>query len=489
MRVVDAAEFMRASGGAARGVFDKEISGFSIDSRAVRAGELFFALSPEDYRRHCFTATSFADARRFIPQALEQGAVAAVARAAGVEGDEELRPFLDRLLLVDDAIEALQLVARGVIDAWGRPVVGITGSAGKTTTKDLTAHVLGSTGRRVLRSRKNYNNELGVALSVLQMETDGASPEEFDVAVLEMGMSMPGEIARHCGVAPPDVAVLTNVAPVHLEFMGSVEAIAAGKAQLVEGLKRGGTAVLNADDERVAAMRAKAAHAGRVISYGLSETADVRAVGVETVGVGASRFLLRTPEGEAQVTLPMHGRHNVLNALAAAGAALSFGVGAEEIAAALATAAPSEMRGEVLRFREGFTVVDDSYNSNPRSLLSMAEAVAGGGEGVKRRVVIAGEMLELGEEGAALHREAGRDIAGFGVDVLWGVRGLARELVEGARAEGMGGAATRFFDTSDAAAEALVGFVRPGDLVLVKGSRGVHTEKVVEALKGRYEVR
>ncbi len=478
---------MRAPAEAARGLFDKEITGFSIDSRQVGAGELFFALSPEDYRRHCFTATSFADAHRFIPQALGDGAVAAVARAASVEGDEELRPFLDRLLLVDDCIDALQSVARGTIEAWGRPVVGITGSAGKTTTKDLTAHVLGSTGRRVLRSRKNFNNELGVALSVLQMESGGARPADFDVAVLEMGMSMPGEIARHCEVAPPDVAVLTLVAPVHLEFMGSVENIAAGKAQLVEGMKAGGTAVLNADDERVLAMRAKAGHAGRVITYGVSEGADVRALDVKTVGVGASRFTLKTPDGEALVTLPMHGRHNVSNALAAAAAAVSFGVGVREIAEALATAAPSEMRGEVLRFREGFTVVDDSYNSNPRSLLSMAEAVAQGGEGVERRVVVAGEMLELGDEGAALHREAGREIAGFGVDVLWGVRGLAGEIVEGARRAGMSYSATRFFESSEEAAEALAEFVRPGDLVLVKGSRGVHTERVVEALKERYE--
>jgi UDP-N-acetylmuramoyl-tripeptide--D-alanyl-D-alanine ligase len=480
---------MRASAQGGRGLFDKEISGYSIDSRAVRAGELFFALSPEDYRRHCFTAASFADAHRFVPEALGRGgAVAAVARAASVEGNEELRPYLDRLLLVEDCIDALQSVARGTIDAWGRPVVAVTGSAGKTTTKDLAAHVLGASGRRVLRSRKNYNNELGVALSVLQMETDGRRPEEFDVAVLEMGMSMPGEIARHCRVAPPDVAVLTLVAPVHLEFMGSVEAIAEGKAQLVEGMKAGGTAVLNADDARVAAMRAKAGHAGRVITYGVTGGADVRALGVETAGVGASRFTLRTPEGEAEVLLPMHGRHNVSNALAAAAAALSLGMGTGEIAAALSTAAPSEMRGEVLRFRDGFAVVDDSYNSNPRSLLSMAEAVAGGGEGVERRVVVAGEMLELGEEGAALHREAGREIAGFGVDVLWGVRGLAREIVEGARAAGMGEGATRFFESSDEVAAALVEFVRPGDLVLVKGSRGVHTEKVVEALKERHEL-
>ncbi|HYE13130.1 MAG TPA: UDP-N-acetylmuramoyl-tripeptide--D-alanyl-D-alanine ligase [Pyrinomonadaceae bacterium] len=486
MRVRQAAEFMRAPGGARGKVFDKEIKGFSIDSRATREGELFFALSPEDYRRHCFTATSFADAHRFVPEALAQGAVAAVVRAERAGADEELRPLRDRLLPVDDVIEALQLVARGVIDGWGGPVVGITGSAGKTTTKDLTAHVLGSTGRRALRSRKNFNNELGVALSVLQMESGGARPEEFDVAVLEMGMSVPGEIARHCRVAPPDVAVLTLVAPVHLEFMGSVEAIAEGKAQLVEGMKPGGTAVLNADDERVLAMRAKAAHAGRVITYGLAEAADVRAVGVETAGVGASRFVLKTPDGEAEVLLPMHGRHNVSNALAAAAAAVSFGVSVGQIAEALATAAPSEMRGEVLRFSEGFTVVDDSYNSNPRSLLSMAEAVAQGGEGVKRRVVVAGEMLELGEEGAALHRAAGREIAGFGVDVLWGVRGLARELVEGARSAGMSYSATQFFDSSEAAAEALAEFVRAGDLVLVKGSRGVHTERVVEVLRERY---
>lgn len=488
MRVGDAARFMRAAVGPGAGLFDKEIGGFSIDSRATAPGELFFALSPEDYKRHCFTATSFADAHRFIPQAFELGAVAAVARRERVEADEELRPFRDRLLAVEDVIEALQRVARGVIDAWGRPVVAVTGSAGKTTTKDLTAHVLGASGRRALRSRKNYNNELGVALSVLQMESDGNRPEDFDVAVLEMGMSVPGEIAKHCLVAPPDVSVLTLVAPVHLEFMGSIENIAAGKAQLVEGLKPGGTAVLNADDERVAAMRAKAAHAGRVITYGAREAADVTASGITTAGVGASRFLLRTPLGESEVTLPMHGRHNVSNALAAASAATSFGLGAEEIAEALATAAPSEKRGEVLRFAEGFTVVDDSYNSNPRSLLSMAEAIAQGGEEVERRIVVAGEMLELGDEGPALHREAGRDIAGFGVDVLWGVRGLASELVEGAREEGMSEEAARFFETSEEAARTLAGCVRAGDLVLVKGSRGVHTEVIVERLKERYEM-
>ena len=233
-------------------------------------------------------------------------------------------------------------------------------------------------------------------------------------------------------------------------------------------------------------MRGKAGQASRVVTYGIREAADVRAVGLETVGVGTSRFRLLTPTGEAEAVLPMHGRHNVLNALAASAVASYFGVGTEEIAAALSTAAPSEMRGEVLRFREGFTVVDDSYNSNPRSLLSMAEAVAQGGENVRRRIVVAGEMLELGLESAALHREAGREIAGFGVEVLWGVRGDARALVEGAREAGMNAEATRFFDSSEEAADALADLVREGDLVLVKGSRGVHTERLVERLRERY---
>jgi UDP-N-acetylmuramoyl-tripeptide--D-alanyl-D-alanine ligase len=298
-------------------------------------------------------------------------------------------------------------------------------------------------------------------------------------------MSLPGEIARHCAVAPPDVAVVLTVAPVHLEFMGTIEAIAAGKAQLVEGLKPSGTAVLNADDARVAAMRDK--HAGRVVTFGVDQQADVMAIDIERAGLGMTSFVLRTPRGSAQARLPLPGRHNLTNALAAASVAICFDIAPEAIAEALMTAAPSRMRGEVLRFAEGFTVVDDSYNSNPRSLVAMAEAVAQGGAEVERRIVVAGEMLELGEESAELHREAGRDIAGLGVDVLWGVRGHAREIVEGARSAGMTEAATAFFETADEAATALAGFIREGDLVLVKGSRGVHTEKVVEILKDRHE--
>ncbi|HEX8852341.1 MAG TPA: UDP-N-acetylmuramoyl-tripeptide--D-alanyl-D-alanine ligase, partial [Pyrinomonadaceae bacterium] len=369
-------------------------------------------------------------------------------------------------------------------------VVGITGSAGKTTTKDLTAHVLGvAGGRRVLRSKKNFNNELGLPLSILQMETGAAKPADFDVAVLEMGMSTPHEIARLCEIAPPDVAVELLVAPVHLEFFGTIENIAAAKAQLVEGLKPGGTAILNADDERVAAMRSLHT-SGAVVTFGIEHEADVTATRIGSAGLGLTRFRLRTPAGEADAELPMPGRHNLMNALAAAAVATCFQIAPAEIASALATAAPSEMRGELLNFRAGFTVVDDSYNSNPRSLLSMCEALAQmGDERTRRRIVIAGEMLELGPESEAMHAEAGREIGALGIDIFWGVRGFARSLVEGAREGGMSEEATRFFDSSEEAAEALSGFVRAGDLILVKGSRGVQTDKVVKLLKERHERR
>jgi UDP-N-acetylmuramoyl-tripeptide--D-alanyl-D-alanine ligase len=496
LKTLEAAQLMRAASGPGAGAefFDKELTGFSIDSRTVAGGELFFALSPEDARRHFFTDVQFEDAHRFIPEAFGRGAAAVVARRASVEADDGLRGLADRLLLVEDVIAALQLLARGVLDRWGGRTVALTGSAGKTTAKDLTAHVLSAAGHSVLKTHKNFNNELGLALSVLQMESGGARPADFDVAVLEMGQSLFGEIRRLCEVAPPDIGVVLTVAPVHLEFFESVEQIAEGKAQLVESLGPGGTAVLNADDERVAAMRPK--HAGRTVTFGVEQTADVAAADVEPSHLGLTRFRLCTPLGESIVELPLPGRHNLSNALAAAAVATCLGVAPEVIARALGTARASEMRGEVFEFAAGFTVVDDSYNSNPRSLLSMARALVegrGAAEGAargeteaRRTIVVAGEMLELGGTAAQLHREAGREIAAMGADVLWGVRGLARELVEGAREAGMGEGAARFFETTAEAAGALASEVRAGDLVLVKGSRGVHMEEIVRRLRERF---
>lgn len=485
MKIGEAASLMSATAASTSAVlFDKEIKGFSIDSRSIADGELFFALSQEDYTRAGFNGT-FVDAHRFIPQAFERGAVAAVARADRVQENATLQAEGRRLLLVEDAIAALQTLAHRVYEGWARPVVGITGSAGKTTTKDLTAHVLGHAGRRVLKSERNYNNGLGLPLSILQMVTGERRPEQFDIAVLEMGMSSPtGEIARLCRITPPDVGVELCVAPAHLEYFGTIERIAEAKAELVTGLKPGGIAVLNADDPLVAAMRGL--HQGRTLTFGIENPSDVMASAITTAELGRIRFTLRTPAGEAKASLPMPGRHNLMNALAAATVATCFGIEPEEIAQALSGCHASEMRGEVLDFAAGFTVVDDSYNSNPRALLSMVRTLVESGQTAKRRIVIAGEMLELGSESARLHRETGRMIAQAGIDLLWGVRDLAREIVEGAREAGMSREAVRFFNSSEEAARALPEELREGDLVLVKGSRGVKTDLIVRVLRERF---
>ncbi|MEP6719087.1 MAG: UDP-N-acetylmuramoyl-tripeptide--D-alanyl-D-alanine ligase [bacterium] len=468
--------------GASAELFDKEIKDFSIDSRSVGAGELFFALSQEDYARAGFNGT-FADAHQYIDDALAKGALAAVGRADKVRDDANLQRLQDRLLLVDDAIAALQILAHRVYERWGKPVVAITGSAGKTTAKELTAHVLSKSGRRVLKSEKNYNNGLGLPLSVLQMVSEGRAPEQFDVAVLEMGMSSPThEIQRLCEITPPDVAVELMVAPVHLEYLGTIENIAAAKAELIEGLKPEGVAVLNADDGLVMGMRHK--HSGRTITFGIENNADVSAKEINASHLGMISFRLQTPLGDAPATLPMSGRHNLMNALAAAAVATSFGVAPAQIAGALSSAKPPRMRGEVLDFAAGFQVVDDSYNSNPRSLVYMVRTITEGGTRSLRRIVIAGEMLELGPDEASLHREAGGEIARAGIDVLWGVRGLAAEIVAGAGDAGL--KETRFFVDSVEAARAIVAEIRKGDLILIKGSRGVATEKIVSAIRDRF---
>jgi UDP-N-acetylmuramoyl-tripeptide--D-alanyl-D-alanine ligase len=458
------------------------ITGFSIDSRSVGAGELFFALSQQDYSRAGFNG-EFVDAHRFIGDAFQQGAIAAVARADRVNGDPELEALRDRLVLVEDAIAALQLLAHRVYEAWNRPVVGITGSAGKTTAKELTAHVLKSAGHRVLKSERNYNNGLGLPLSVLRMVSEGNSPDDFDLAVLEMGMSSPThEIQRLCRITPPDVGVELMVAPVHLEYLGTIENVAAAKAELIEGLKPSGTAILNADDALVMKMREK--HAGKTLTFGIANPADVSAAEIDTRSLGKVRFRLLTPTGEAQAELSMSGHHNLSNALAAATVGVAFGLSADEIASALGSARPPKMRGEIIDFAAGFTVIDDSYNSNPRSLLNMVRTMAEAREDRKRLLVIAGEMLELGPDEASLHRAAGREIAETGVNMLWGVRGLAKEIMAGAREAGL--SETRFFNSSEEAAAEVVKEVREGDLVLVKGSRGVATEKVINALRERF---
>jgi len=457
-------------------LLESEVGSFAIDSREVQPGGLFFALSQPEYRDNCFNG-EFDDATVHVPAAFDAGAVACVVRPDRYEEHKDvLEKFLDRLLLTDDAIASFQKLAHGVYLEWNKPVVAITGSAGKTTAKELTAHVLAAGGRKVLRNIKNYNNGLGHPLTVMNLAND----KSYDVAVLEMGMSTPmNEIARLCKITPPDVAVELNVLPVHVEHLGSIENVAKAKAELVEGMKTGGTAVLNADDARVAAMEPLSK--GRTVTYGIENQADVMAKDIRFDRFGETRFALAFDEDTAEVSFPLNGRHNILNALAAAAVGRTFGMSVDEVANSLRTVAPPPQRGEIIHFTDGFTVINDSYNSNPAALLSMVNTLVEGTRPGERKIVVAGEMLELGENAAAIHRETGRSIGAMDIDILVGVRGLAEELVAGAS-----GRDARFAADSDAAGEMLAGIVRPGDVVLVKGSRGVRTEKVIDKLLEKF---
>lgn len=461
-------------------LLDRKVGSFVIDSREVASGDVFFALSQPEYRDNGFNG-DFEDSTKYVPGAFEKGAVACVVRRDRFDQDRaSLEPYIDRLIFVNDAIVALQDLAHGVYLEWDHPVVAITGSAGKTTAKELTAHVLERPGRKVLRNIKNYNNGLGHPLTVLNLAAD----DTFDVAVLEMGMSTPlNEIRRLCRITPPDVAVVLNVLPVHVEHLGSIENVAAAKAEIVEGLKQGGTAILNADDARVAAMRDLTT--GPVLTFGIEAEADISADNIDTLNFGRTSFRLTTPDGTANVTFSLNGRHNVLNALAAAAVGHAFGMSAQAIAERFSTVSAPPQRGEVLRFKEGFTVMNDSYNSNPAALMSMVSTIVDGAES-GRKIVVAGEMLELGSDEIEIHRRSGTSMASSGIDVLIGVRGLAREMVDGAREAGLG--SVEFVADADAAGEYLAEIIEKGDVVLVKGSRGVKTERVIQKLLEKFEV-
>ena len=427
--------------------------GYSIDSRTVREGELFFAVKGERL-----------DGHDFVEAALQRGAVGAVVRR------DQLQRYASstRLLAVDDTLVALQKLATAVRKLWGKPLIGITGSAGKTTTKEAIAHVL-SARFRVLKSEGNFNNHFGLPLMLLKLEP------EHELAVIEMGMSHAGEIRALAGIAHPDIGVVTNVGPVHLENFDSIAGIARAKYELVESLPTNGTAVLNADDEYVSQFGR--GFKGKVIMYGMKPTADVRGENLESLGADGSAFDVVTGSCREPAKLALVGSHNVLNALAAVSVGLAVGLKFADAVAALATLAPADKRGQVLQVGN-ITVINDCYNSNPKALRAMVDALAG--MKAKRRIVVAGEMLELGPTSAQMHAEAGQHIAEMEIDRLLGVRGLAESMVDGAR---KAGAAAEFVETPEKAGEWLARETRDGDLVLLKASRGVKLEKALEGWK------
>ena len=442
-------------------ITEAEAVGYSIDSRTIGAGELFFAVRGERM-----------DGHDYVEDALANGAVAAVVSRSWEPPDEVERIDPCKLLWVpengpppnqeDNVLGALQTLAHHVRKAWGKRVIGITGSAGKTTTKEAVATVLAAKCN-VLRSAGNLNNHFGVPLQLLRLEPD------HQVAVIEMGMNHAGEIAALAAIAEPDWGVVSNVAAVHLEFFPEgIAGIAAAKKELVDALPADGLAFLNADDERVAAM-GRGLGEGAVM-YGLAPLADVRAEDIREAGLDGVHFIAVAGSERAPVRLRMLGRHNVYNALAAIAVGLRSGITLSECAEAVAELRATEKRGSIIEWN-GARIINDSYNSNPAALDAMVDALAAtpvepGG----RRIVIAGEMLELGPEGEALHRACGDHMRRKGMDVILGVRGLA---------EAIGGT---FFAAPQDAGQWMSENLKAGDVVLLKASRGVRLEGALAAL-------
>ena len=460
------------------------LAGVSIDSRAVGRGQLFIAIRGP---RH--------DGHDFVAAALQAGAEAAVVAS------DRVSAYPRRDSREAHCHERYAGRAAGVGTSGsarlGRRIAAVTGSVGKTTTKEILAALLGAKFR-VLKSEGNLNNEYGLPLTLLRLE-----PED-KAAVVELGMSHRGELRRLAEIAEPEVGVVTRVAPVHLEFFASVDEIALAKRELIEGLAGPGpVAVLNADDPRVARFTEVAR--GRVLTFGCGAQADFRAEKIQDHGAAGSEFDLIANGERIRLRLALPGRHSIENALAALAAASVWDIGPFEAADVLRHIKVGEMRGRLLEFAAGFAVINDSYNSNPVALGAMIDLLshtgvshagvsgshAGAQSGAKngtyrRRILAAGEMLELGPDSASLHRQAGRAAAAQGLDCIVAVQGQAAEIVNGAIGAGMPASRALFFGDSSAAAEFLADFVRPGDLLLVKGSRGVKMERIVDALRVKY---
>ena len=448
---------------------DREPVDVSIDSRAVEGGALFFALEG-----------AHSDGHRFVADALKRGAFAAVVRTDWAEAHAELSGVL---IGVDDPLTALAQLAGWYRRRFTLPVVAITGTNGKTTTKDMAACVL-SSKHRVLKTGASFNNHIGVPLTLLRLSS------RHDVAVVELGMSAPGEITALSELVRPSVGVITNVGPAHFEAFESVEDIAAAKGELLSALDETAAAVLNADDPLVMSQRDR--FGGRVVGFGIEHPCAFRAEKIVLNGRGRARFSVR----ETSAALNIPGRHNIYNALAAMAVGSLFGISPDEAAGALKDAATSPMRMEVTE-RNGVTFLNDGYNANPVSMRSALETLTDFGfrisdcglkdpknpkSGAGRKIAVLGDMLELGAITPKAHEEVGRVAAARGVDALFCFGAFAKHIRTGAIRAGMTEEAARHFDEKSQVSEILERLLRPGDVVLIKGSRGMRMEEILEKL-------
>jgi UDP-N-acetylmuramoyl-tripeptide--D-alanyl-D-alanine ligase len=491
-----AAEVLSATGGRLmRGDPSQVVSGISIDSRTIQAGELFIAIKGERF-----------DGHQFIYEALGRGACGVLVNVAShripktVEEEALLR---DKILIgVTDTLAALQGLARSHRRRWALPVVAVTGSNGKTTTKEMAAGVLAE--RYVtLKNEGNINNQIGLPLTLLRLTSD------HQAAVLEMGISRPGELRRLCEIALPQVGVVTNIGPAHLETLGSLDAVAAAKAELLEALSPSeGVAILNRDDPFYSTLRSRVS--GRVVTFGLAPEADIHIEDLNENGLqvamnlncrssvygiarsqekrrrGSGRGAAADPQpiqpdrARVQIHLPAIGRHNALNAAAAAAVGWVLGCELKDVRRGLESFRPVAMRSEVIPW-EGRTILNDAYNANPASMLAALETLnrfpTRG-----RRIAVLGDMLELGADAAEAHRRIGRAVVSSGVGFLITMGSHAAETAEGALASGMSGDHLAVCREPSEAAQILSRVAERDDVILIKGSRGMRMERILDHL-------
>ena len=448
-----------------------EVGPVTTDTRALEPGTCFVALKGPNFDGHAFVADAFA---RGATTAIVDGSFArtGAGRPAGKGQWGEVG-----LIAVDDTLRALQDLAHAVRVAAGTRVVAITGSAGKTTTKDTIAAFLG-VRFSVVKNKGNLNNHIGLPLSLMQLRSGP------DVAVMELGMNHAGEISTLMAIAEPDVRVWTNVGDAHLGFFASPDAIADAKAEILERADRDDLLVSNADDPLVAT-RVRA-FAGRRLTFGMGEGADVRALDIEDRGIDGMRARVRTPAGERVIETPLLGRGNLSNVLAAAAVAIDAGVGLEDLVSVAARLQPADRRGCVHRLAGGVTLIDDSYNSSPAALRRALDVVEKETR-ASRKIAVLGEMLELGQHATRLHEESGRAAASSGLRLLFTVGGpAARAMANAAVSGGMPQSAVIYVETSEAASAMVTAALRAGDLVLVKGSRGTRTDIVADRIAAEF---
>ena len=458
---------------------DQVVGHVTTDSRALRPGDFFVALRGARF-----------DGHEFVGDVLSRGAAGAIVeRMADREGPlrieqgswDAARALTARdgaaVIEVGDTTKALQDLAHAVRKASGTRVVAITGSAGKTTTKETIAEFL-SARYRVVKNKGNLNNHIGLPLSLMQLR------EQPDVAVMELGMNHAGEISTLVAIAEPEVRVWTNVGDAHIGFFESPDAIADAKAEILENAGPSHVLVCNADDPRVVSRAA--GFAGRRLTFGMSASATVRATRVEDLGLDGMRAHVTTPAGDMDLHTPLLGRGNLANVLAATAVAVDLGVGLKDIAAAASRLTPADRRGAVRRLRDRIMLIDDSYNSSPAALKRALEVLTHETR-ASRKVAVLGEMLELGEHSTELHRQSGRAAADAGVDLLFAIGGAsARALADAAVTAGMPPTAVNYFESSEAAASAAAASIKAGDVVLVKGSRGTRTDVVADRIAAEH---